>query len=352
MIRKKINFIIILAIFSFFLYSTFANGTKTFYKIGVLVKRSPEDCLEKWRHTADYFSNNIKNVSFVIIPLGYNKIYSAVENKKVDFLLVNPSVYIELEILYGVERMATLKNYRIDKGYTIYGGAVFYRSDRNDIKNYNDLKGMRFMAVNESSLGGWRAILREFKFVKIDPYHDFAKLIFVGSHDKVVYAVRDGEADAGCVSTDILEAIAKEGKLNFNNFKVIHFHKNMEKCKFIDFKFKHSTRLYPEWPFASAKHTSRDIAKKVSIALLSINPNDKAAITGNYEGWTIPLNYQEVRDCLKELRIGPYKDYGKFTLMDVIKTYLYWILGLFVLLLGLIIVIIYVIQLNKRMKAA
>ncbi len=56
-------------------------------------------------------------------------------------------------------------------------------------------------------------------------------------------------------------------------------------------------------------------------------------------GWTIPLNYQSVHDCLKELKVGPYKDLGKITFLDVFRNYWHWILiliSLFFVMAGFI----------------
>ena len=69
-------------------------------KIGVLAKRGTECCrLLKWMPTAEYLSNSIPNRHFVIVPQGFDKINSAVEKGKVDFVLANPSIYVELKYL-------------------------------------------------------------------------------------------------------------------------------------------------------------------------------------------------------------------------------------------------------------
>lgn len=52
-----------------------------------------------------------------------------------------------------ISRIATLKNRWRDKGYTVFGGVLFTRSDREDIKELKDLKSKTFMAVDETSQG-------------------------------------------------------------------------------------------------------------------------------------------------------------------------------------------------------
>jgi len=264
----------------------------------------------------------------------------------VDFILVNSALYVELEVIYGVSRIATLKNRGRIKAYTVFGGVIFCQSDRSDIKNLDDLKGKSFMAVDETSFGGWHMAWRELKASGINPYNDFTSLQFGGTHDAVVYAVRDGKVDAGTVRTDTLERMVAEGKIDLSEFYII----NQQKTG--DFLFVHSTRLYPEWPFAKAEHTPDNLAEKVAIALLSMSPDSPAATAGKCAGWTIPLNYEPVHECLKELSIGPYKGFGEIALIDVLKRYWHWFILSAVVLLFMVVTTMYVVRLNRRLNSS
>ena len=70
-------------------------------KIGVLAKRGAERCLEKWSPTAEYLTAIIPGRTFIIVPLKFNQINSYVKNEKVDFVLANPYIYVELESRNG-----------------------------------------------------------------------------------------------------------------------------------------------------------------------------------------------------------------------------------------------------------
>ena len=89
-----------------------------------------------------------------------------------------------LERWYQANRIATLKERRANGVYTRYGGVIFCRKDRKDIRTLSDLKGKSFMAVAESSLGGWLMAWRELKEKGIDPYRDFKELRFDETHDR------------------------------------------------------------------------------------------------------------------------------------------------------------------------
>ena len=210
-------------------------------RIGVMAKRGIVRCMEKWTPTAEYLTAKIPGSTFVIVPIDSDGAFSFVEHGTVDFVLANPSVYVELESRYGINRIATLKNLHLDGVYTKYSGVVFCRANRSDIQHVSDLKGKSFMAVNETSFGGWIMAWREFKENNIDPHRDFKELRFGGTHDTVVYAVKDGKVDAGIVRTDTIENMEIEGKIIRKNFHVIHEHGG----GLVHLPFLHSTRCYP-----------------------------------------------------------------------------------------------------------
>jgi len=346
---KRVNIVCLVTCLLFvFVIQNTAWGEEPPVKIGVLAKRGLERCMEKWSPTAKYLTDKIPGKTFVIVPLYFREIYPSVKKGEVDFILANSSFYVELENWYGVNRIATLKNKRIGRVVTKFGGLIFCKADRKDIQALNDLKGKIFMAAKETSLGGWRMALRELKEKGIDPYKDFKDIRFGGTHDMVVYAVRDGIVDVGTVRTDTLERIASDGKIDINTFRII----NDQSGKHEDFPFIHSTRLYPEWPFARLKHTSDELAEKVAIAILEMPADSPAAIAARCAGWTIPLNYQPVHECLKELSLGPYKDYGKITPYAVVKKYWAFILAIAILFAAVLGFAIFILRLNRNIRLA
>ena len=179
--------------------SAFAVGSEgnEIVKIGVLAKRGVDQCLERWGPTAEYLSEKNEGHSFFIVPLGFDRTMEAVEKGEVDFVLANPAYYVEIERNFGANRIATLKNRIGEQAQTVFGGVIFRRKDRGGIRSFSDLKGKRFMAADEHSLGGWICVWRELEENDFDPYEDFSGLSFAGGHDEVVRAVRDGVADAG-----------------------------------------------------------------------------------------------------------------------------------------------------------
>jgi signal transduction histidine kinase/ABC-type phosphate/phosphonate transport system substrate-binding protein len=324
------------------LFQNFESAPLKVVKIGVLAKRGRETCLQKWGPTADYLSRWIPGYNFKIVPLDFDEIYPAAKQKKVDFILVNSSFYVGLERLYGANRIATLRNIRLGKVYTVFGGVIFCKADRKDIQRVEDLVDKTFMAVKDTSFGGWQMAWRKLKEQGIDPQLDFADLQFAGTHDAVVYAVLNGEADAGTVRTDTLEQMSQEGKIDLEDIQVIGQQKD-------NFTLLHSTRLYPEWPMATLPSTPDALAQKVAIALMNMPCDSPAAKAAKCAGWTIPLNYQPVHECLRELRLKPYQDTGKVTLGAVFRQYWPWLVMGLVALVAMTLIAIYVLQLNRKL---
>lgn len=312
--------------------------------IGVLAKRGAELTARKWGLTGDYLTSSIPDYNFRIVPLGFKEIHDAVKEGRVEFVLANPAFYVELEKFYKVSRIATLINRNMPgQQTTIFGGVIFTRADRTDIKNLSALRGRSFMAVDPRSFGGWHVAWRELQRQDIDPLRDFSSLQYGTTHDAVVYAVLRGDVAAGTVRTDTLERMAASGLIRIDQIRVL----NSKEVP--GFPFLLSTDLYPEWPIAAVAHTPDKLSRLVAAALMGMQADDSAAIASNSAGWTIPLNYQPVHDCLLDLRISPYADYGKFTLADVVKRYWRQIGLLAMLTITIIVVALYILRLNQNL---
>ena len=315
-----------------------------FIKIGVLSHRGDVFTLNAWNPTARYLTNLLPDYDFEIVPLDFDEVNPAVSNNEVDFILVNPGIYVNLEYSYRVSRLATMQNLRGKNSYKQFGGVILTRRDRKDIQTLEDLRGKSFMAVAKTSLGGFETSWRELNAVGINPYKDFSRLEFGGIHDRVVRAIVNGEVDAGTVRTDILERMSNTGDLDLDEIRII----NPQLVN--EFPFRLSTRLYPEWPFSKLQKTSDELAKKVALALFAMPKEHPAALAGKYAAWDLPLDYQQVHELFKELKLPPYDQVGIFTLTDVIKKYWYWaVLGVFTLIL-MSVIISATIRRNKRLQ--
>jgi len=321
-----------------------ASVATTPVNIGVLAHRGHEKAIRDWTPTAEWLTSLLPEYTFHIIPLTNDDIARYVESRKINFLLTNPASYALLEAKYGIARIATKRNLRQGNPYTMFGAIIFTRADRDDIRTPADLKGKSFMAVHKNAFGGWWMAKRELKDMGIEE-SDLGRIEYSGfPQGKIVFAVRDGKVDAGTVRTDLLERLAARGKINLEDFRILNPIKNAE------FPFAHSTRLYPEWPFATLKHTPQELAQNVAIALFTISSNNRAAQAARIAGWTVPLDYNDVHALMKELKVGPYKDIGKVSMADILQLYWHWIAISIVAFLVMTTITMYVTHLNRQLS--
>jgi two-component system sensor histidine kinase TtrS len=313
-------------------------------RIGVLSHRGDQATLQMWSATADYLTESLPGFEFRIEPLDFAEVDPAVESGIVDFILVNPGIYVNLEVRYRVSRIATLSNRRGGTPYNIFGGVIFTRADRDDINILQDLRGKTFLAVDKTSLGGYQMAWRELQKEGIDPATDFKRLGFGGTHDLVVMAVREGAVDAATVRTDILERMTNDGVIRRGEFKILNAK------EYTEFPFAISTRLYPEWPFSKVAHTDNALAQRVAVALLSMPADHPAALAGKYAHWTIPLDYQPVHELFQELRLPPYAHLGHVSLADVIREYGHLILAAVITLFVMVFLTLWVWRLNCALQ--
>jgi phosphate/phosphite/phosphonate ABC transporter binding protein len=325
---------------------TAASQERQEIKIGVLAKRGSEQDMAKWQPTAAYLGQALPAYTFAIVPLNFHDVRQAVAAGTIDFIITNSAYYVHLEFDHGISRIATLKNLVNHIPQKHFGGVIFTRADRVDISSFADLVGKTFSAVDPDSFGGWQMAWRELQAQGIRPDRDFSSLVFTGTHDKVVHAVLAGQTDAGTVRTDALERMAAEGKIALPDLKIIA-------APELDSAFPYlcSTRLYPEWPFAKLKHTSDDLAERVSIALISMPPDAEAARAASLAGWTVPLDYQPVHELLQELHLGPYQRHlGPITVTDFYREHKGGVVLIALLFILLFLCLSILFRLNRRLQ--
>jgi len=313
--------------------------------IGVLANKGKSAAINTWQPLVDYLGNKIQEHRFILVPLDFDELYPEVEAGCVDFIITNTGHYIELEANYGISRIATFRNAGPGGFYTKFGGVLFVRVDCDDIRTIRDFPGRKVLAADEKSFGGWLMQLREIKAQGINP-NQFAEFRSTGNHEEVVFSILEGKSDIGAVRTDTLERMAEEGKIDLSLIRIINEQYDSE------FPFRHSTGLYPEWPFAKALHTDSLIAQNVAVALLTLPEDSHAAKAAQSGGWTIPEDYNSVHELFRELQLGPYESLGEFNIIDVVKKYWQVILLSALLLVVTIVAAVWISIANRRLGTA
>lgn len=313
--------------------------------IGVLAFRGDDAAIMRWSATARYLSERIGDYRFRIVPLTLDGMSNQVETDRLDFILTNTGNYVMLENAYGISRLATLKVRHLGEEFTQFGAVVFTRAGHPELSRLEDLADHSLMAVSKNAFGGFQMAWRELKEIGIDPFSDLSQLRFIGfPQDDIVLSVVEGRVDAGTVRSGTLERMAADGLISIDDIRVLGARRSDT------FPFVHSTRLYPEWPFAKARHTPEELAQRVAVALLQMESDSEAASLAFAAGWTIPLDYGPVHELFRELEIGPYAYLSRPDPTLIWREYRGWILFI-LLLLALLLVLLYLIlraEINRR----
>lgn len=282
----------------------FSHGLfATEYKVAVRAHHGMKVAGKQWQATVDVLNKQISQHTFTLIPvLSLTELTQRVSKGEFDFVLTNPSSYVEIEQLYGAKALATLNNKRANTQQKSFGSVIFTHAKNVDILSLKDLKGKTLMAVSEPAFGGWRVAWLEMLEQEFDPNSELKKLMFAKNktQPEVVWAVRDGKADVGVVRTDLLERLEAKGEIDMRYFRIIN-NKDVKR-----FPFFLSTKLYPEWAFSVMKNVPTETSQKVQQALHAITTTSQAAQAGKYIDWVAPQDYGSVKVLMQKLKVGPY----------------------------------------------
>lgn len=304
MTKRKVNILngraIGLLLFLSWFGQVFADPRQTEVNIGVLALRGEAHALSRWQPTVDYLNAELSGYRFNLVPLGFEQVEPAVRDQQIDFVLANSAYYVRLERRYGVSRLATLRNRSSRGAQTMFSSAMIRKAGRSELRTFSDLGDSRVAAVDSRSLGGYLMIAGAMLEQGVDVQDDVADLVWMHTHDAVVYALLSGEADVGIVRSETLERMAQEGRIQMGDFALV------SPVVGTRFPFLRSTRLYPEWPMAALEHVDTRLRDRLALTLLQMPCNHPAAKQGNHMGWVIPRNYQRVHELLRLLRVSPY----------------------------------------------
>lgn len=339
---KRIVFSILLALIT--LWSSLeASSEKDEVVIGVLAFRSKEQTLQEWQPLGEYLHSQIPSHRFTIRPLTYQEFNDAAQRQELDFAFTNPEHYIFLSVKCHATRIATLIRSNM-QGTPMreFGGVIVIPSGRNDISDLADLRDKKIAAVDPMSLGGFLSQSSVLLEEGIDVYTDTKVKFTDMPHDKVVYAVLSGQADAGFIRSGVLERMAAEGQIRRSDFRILHPQTPS------GFPQGLSTPLYPEWPFASFQKTDLVLSNRVAVALLSIPYGSHVAQKAGYYGWSTPLAYEGIRILMEKMRVEPFNEAPTFTFIDVIEKYVLPIVLFLVSIIALLIFLAVRMQLLTR----
>ncbi len=346
MSRKQLAAFLSIAVIVFsvlFYQPLLADQEPEVIKIGILDKESVGGWNYEWQETVDFLNSEIKEHHFEKIMLPWRELRAAVDDGTVDFIIASPIFSVEAGMEGQMTVIATLKreSEKIEAFDNLLGSVIFWRADDKNIKTLWDITNKRLAAGPVQSIGGWLAAVREFADRGIDLRKACRTIKHHSDTRKIVDEVLSGEADFGICQTASLESLARQGQFDMRSItysRELYLHTE-------SLPFACSTRLYPEWSFARARHTNENLVERVNLAILKMSNIDvPKKIT-----WGIAANYAQVHQLMQVLRLEPYNQDNSLV-SSLIKRFKNWIAILLTATLLLGVGMFYLLALNRRLR--
>ncbi|MEW6350905.1 MAG: phosphate/phosphite/phosphonate ABC transporter substrate-binding protein [Thermodesulfobacteriota bacterium] len=269
-------------------------------KIGMLAERGKEAAAFEWAELQSYLTEHVGQ-KVTVVPLKYSEFMAFVREEPAAIIFTNPWFFVRCQVRYHARALVTAKY----EGSGAVSGGVIFAKKGSGIASLNDLRDRALMCPKFSSPDGWLFQKGEIEGCGLKPERDLKVLVESGkeSDEEVVYAVREGKADAGTVRTNLLENMEREGKIRVDEFVILN------QVQHNDFPAACSTPLYPEWPVAALGRTAAEDAARIKQALLSI-PEGHPALkrAGRIEKFVEALDYFTMENLCRFLKVAPFTE--------------------------------------------
>lgn len=236
----------------------------------------------------------------------------AVAANQLDFIIVHPLSLITMETKYEAQNIASLIR-KDDAGNLLnhYGSVIVTKANNSAINTLKDLRGKTIATTHKEGFAVYLMPLELLNQNGIDMLSE-TNILFTGQpQDLTLAALRSDKADVAFFRSGYIEELIAKGKLNPQEFKVIHPQKPTP-----EFHYLRSTPLYPEWAVAATKRADTAMIKDTTIALYRFTMDTQK----EYHSFSNPLSYKSTRDLMQKYHIYPF-DQTNFTLQDVIDKY-------------------------------
>lgn len=341
---QPIGWMILLGLLIVF-YSSTLKAKQTFV-LGILAFQPKPMVEARWQPILDQLNQQLPDIELTLRPLNYDELGLAVARRELDFVFTNSAYYVELAHSQGLSSpLVSLMTLHDGIPLRGFGGVIVVKNDRTDILDLVDLKGQRIASPKEGSFGGYMMQAYEVKRAGIDPssYQIFETDM---PHDLAVNAVVEGKVDAAFVRTGVLENMRDRGLINLNELRILN------PQSLASFPFLISTQIYPEWPLAAMPHIRMEQAGQITGAFLALPYNSPVLQNANLYGFSVPADYEPIRELMRSLKIRPYNVLPEISWRDIwqarkVEVMVGWVALAIILLLGFLLMVY-----NKRLSTS
>ena len=281
-------------------------------RIGQVTGESQDILAEKFQPLTKYLEDRVPHTQVQMVRLAtIDDLLRAADENRLDFAFCTPSALIALNARHPARVIATVLRRLPDGRLTPWmAGAAFVRKDRLDLARLEDARGQRVVGFAPLALGGWLAVLREWRTLGLDETRDFRSLRFDGSYDNIVSSVCSGAVDIGVLSAQALNDVPKGCDIRV----LPNPHGGDAR-----YPLAASTLVYPDAAFAVVSNLDERLISRVSVAMQSIDENSPIVGATGMAGFSAPLSYMRVQMLMQELRVRPYESFGQLTFSQALR---------------------------------
>lgn len=268
--------------------------------IGVVESSETDFPSTTLRPTIEAIERYVPGARVSVVRLSSITLLSDIDRVRPDLFIAPSADFRRVLDATGAHPIATrLSTAAVNPAQSV-GAAFVVRSDRSDMATLADLKGKRTAATLPTALDGWLAARMEVQEAGFDSKNFFGDVHFMTyGVPNVVASVLSGHFDVGILPACALERAETQGLVEPGALKVVApVTDELLACR-------HSTRLYPDWVAGALPGTDPELARLMTIALLTpVKPDD--ARTGGRYVWQVTSDFHAVRELERNLHLGEW----------------------------------------------
>lgn len=183
-------------------------------RIGILPDQAPEVIQARYQPLADHLTATVGVPCRLVSAASYADLLQKIERHEVELAYLGGVTFVLAQEQSGVVPLVMRK---MDTHYTSY---FLVRAD-HPAKTLADLNGARLAFGSRLSTSGHLMPRHFLSEQGLEPGTFFGEIAFTGSHDRAALSVRDGRADVGAVSADIVRQMFADGRLSRSAVRVL-----------------------------------------------------------------------------------------------------------------------------------
>jgi phosphonate transport system substrate-binding protein len=252
------------------------TGWPEVIRMGLIPTESATEITARWQPLLDHINKNLGVKVKAYNASDYAAIIEAMRFKKIEAAYFGPKSYVSAHERAGAEAVA---REQAKDGSTGYHGIIITKKG-SGLKTVSDIRGMTWAFNDPQSTSGYLVPMTFFLTeLKTKPEDYFSKVMFSGSHEASMMAVKVGNVNAASTNDLDLQRAIESGHIKKDDFNIIW-----------------TSKIIPGSPICVRGDLPESFKKAFKQAVLSFNDSgalDKLQLKGFVD--TTDADYDSIR---------------------------------------------------------